>query len=98
MTTDKEYNEDSIKYSLIVNEMDSTLKSNQEPCMLYIASVENNYNKGSTDIEDSILIGENVLQRVILTEKQKELNIYILTLSLKKEIYFLLLNQLINLH
>jgi hypothetical protein len=98
LTTDKEYNEDYIKYSVVVNEMDSTVEKNQEPCMLYIASEENNYNKGSTNIEGSILIGENVLQRVILTEKQKELNIYILILLLKKEIFFLLLNQLINLH
>ena len=89
LTTDKEYNEDYIKYSVVVNEMDSTLEKNQEPCMLYIASVENNYIKGSTDIEGSILIGENVLQRVVLTEKTKGIKyIYPYTVTEKGNLLF----------
>jgi hypothetical protein len=89
LTTDKEYNEDYIKYSVVVNEMDSTLEKNQEPCMLYIASVENNYIKGSTDIEGSILIGENVLQRVVLTKKTKGIKyIYPYTVTEKGNLLF----------
>ena len=71
LSTDKEYEEKFIKYSIKTESLDSTRESESETCMIYISSTENNFEKTYHENDNYLMIGENIKQSVVLSEKTK---------------------------
>ena len=72
LTKDKEFDQRFSDYTIKAEEMDSVRTSQSEPCMVYISSLEDNFNKSSFNIDDRyLIIGQNIQYASILTEKTK---------------------------
>ena len=73
-----------INYTIKVDKMDNLWASKYEQCMIYISSIENDYNEKDKMEQRSILISENIEQKVTLTNKIKGIK-YIYPFTINKE-------------
>ena len=88
-----------IKYTINVDSkgnMDDMISSKNEYCMVYISSIENDYNEKDEMEQKSIIISENVEQKVTLTNKIKGIK-YIYPFTINKEGNIVFIFQLMQL-
>ena len=71
LSSEEEYKEKYIKYLIKAESLDSTRESESELCMIYISSTENTFQKTTQKDDNHIMIGENIKQNVVLSEKTK---------------------------
>ena len=84
-----------INYTIKVDKMDNLWYSKNEQCMIYISSIENDYNEKDEMEQRAIIISENIEQKVTLTNKIKGIK-FIYPFTINKEGNIIFIFQLIG--